>query len=220
MDMEQEARGTHAALLKELGIPDEDTRMARPPTAFEIAGAQINDQDTRGVAGNVVEFDGNLGLIIGAGGGSLTLFDAVRGVGRQARELLRDRRQPLGAQGGGADEARALEAGRREDRRDDERRLEHARRHHGARRHQGRASRRATTRRTRSPSSASPARGRKRARRSSSSTASSTSTARSRCTRRRGGRWRRCRGEEREVEGHPHLNPLPSRERRSEGGGA
>jgi len=30
------------------------------------------------VAGNVVEFDGNLGLVIGAGGGSLTLFDAVR----------------------------------------------------------------------------------------------------------------------------------------------
>ncbi len=81
MDMEQEARGAHAALLKDLGIPDEDTRMARPPTEFEIAGAQINDQDTRGVAGNVVEFDGNLGLIIGAGGGSLTLFDAVRSVG-------------------------------------------------------------------------------------------------------------------------------------------
>ncbi len=34
--------------------------------------------DHRGVAGNVVEFDGNLGLVIGAGGGSLTLFDAVR----------------------------------------------------------------------------------------------------------------------------------------------
>ena len=34
--------------------------------------------DHRGVAGNVVEFDGDLGLVIGAGGGSLTLFDAVR----------------------------------------------------------------------------------------------------------------------------------------------
>jgi succinyl-CoA synthetase beta subunit/citryl-CoA synthetase large subunit len=30
------------------------------------------------VAGNVTEFEGELGLIIGAGGGSLTLFDAVR----------------------------------------------------------------------------------------------------------------------------------------------
>src|SRR2546425_819798 len=31
-----------------------------------------------GVAGTVVEFDGDLGLVIGAGGGSLTLFDAIR----------------------------------------------------------------------------------------------------------------------------------------------
>ena len=37
--------------------------------------------DHRGVAGNVTEFDGNLGLVIGAGGGSLTLFDAVRAHG-------------------------------------------------------------------------------------------------------------------------------------------
>ena len=37
--------------------------------------------DHRGVAGNVTEFDGNLGLVIGAGGGSLTLFDAVRKYG-------------------------------------------------------------------------------------------------------------------------------------------
>ena len=33
------------------------------------------------MAGNVTEFDGNLGLVIGAGGGSLTLFDAVRKYG-------------------------------------------------------------------------------------------------------------------------------------------
>ena len=37
--------------------------------------------DHRGVAGNVTEFDGDLGLVIGAGGGSLTLFDAVRNHG-------------------------------------------------------------------------------------------------------------------------------------------
>ena len=81
MDMEAEARGTHRALLAELGIPDEDTRQARPPTPFEVAGAQVDAQDTRGVAGNVTEFSGNLGLVIGAGGGSLTLFDAVRAAG-------------------------------------------------------------------------------------------------------------------------------------------
>src|SRR4029453_15408154 len=77
-DLEAEARGKHAALLKELGIGDEETRQARPPTAFEIAGRKVNETDHRGVAGNVVEFDGNLGLVIGAGGGSLTFFDAGR----------------------------------------------------------------------------------------------------------------------------------------------
>jgi Succinyl-CoA synthetase, beta subunit len=37
--------------------------------------------DHRGVAGRVVEFDGNLGLVIGAGGGSLTIFDAIQKYG-------------------------------------------------------------------------------------------------------------------------------------------
>jgi succinyl-CoA synthetase beta subunit/citryl-CoA synthetase large subunit len=81
VDMEAEARGLHLALLEELGIQPEETRQARPPTAFEIRGAQVDASDHRGVAGNVVEFDGNLGLVIGAGGGSLTLFDAVRSQG-------------------------------------------------------------------------------------------------------------------------------------------
>jgi succinyl-CoA synthetase beta subunit/citryl-CoA synthetase large subunit len=76
--MEAEARGTHKALLAELGIGDDETRQARPPTAFELEAARMNAADHRGIAGNVVEFDGNLGLVIGAGGGSLTLFDAVR----------------------------------------------------------------------------------------------------------------------------------------------
>lgn len=78
VDMEAEARGEHAALLEELGIGPDETRLARPPTPFEIEGARLNAVDHRGVAGNLVEFDGDLGLVIGAGGGSLTLFDAVR----------------------------------------------------------------------------------------------------------------------------------------------
>ena len=78
VDMEAEARGRHGALLAELGIGEDETRQARPPTAFELEAARLNAVDHRGVAGNVVEFDGNLGLVIGAGGGSLTLFDAVR----------------------------------------------------------------------------------------------------------------------------------------------
>jgi len=78
VDMEAEARDIHKNLLAELGIKPEETRQARPPTEFEIKGAQVDASDHRGVAGNVVGFDGNLGLVIGAGGGSLTLFDAVR----------------------------------------------------------------------------------------------------------------------------------------------
>jgi len=78
VDMEAEARDSHKALLDELGIRPDETRQARPPTDFEVRGAQVDASDHRGVAGNVVEFDGNLGLVIGAGGGSLTLFDAVR----------------------------------------------------------------------------------------------------------------------------------------------
>jgi succinyl-CoA synthetase beta subunit len=78
VDMEAEARGSHEALLAEIGIGPDETRQARPPTDFEIAGAKVDASDHRGVAGNVVGFDGNLGLVIGAGGGSLTLFDAVR----------------------------------------------------------------------------------------------------------------------------------------------
>jgi succinyl-CoA synthetase beta subunit len=78
VDMEAEARDSHKKLLDELGIRPEETRQARPPTDFEIEGAKVDASDHRGVAGNVVGFDGNLGLVIGAGGGSLTLFDAVR----------------------------------------------------------------------------------------------------------------------------------------------
>lgn len=77
MDMENEARGRHKALLADLGVGDEETRAAREPTPLEIAAEENDAQDHRGIAGNLTEFDGNIGLIIGAGGGSLTLFDAV-----------------------------------------------------------------------------------------------------------------------------------------------
>src|ERR671915_1972670 len=81
MEMENEARPRQRALLKELGVRDEETRQAREATPFELAGEAVDAQDHRGVAGNVTEFDGDLGLVIGAGGGSLTLFDAVRAHG-------------------------------------------------------------------------------------------------------------------------------------------
>jgi succinyl-CoA synthetase beta subunit len=81
MEMENEARGRQKDLLDALGVSDEETRQAREATPFEIAGEAVDAQDHRGVAGNVTEFDGDLGLVIGAGGGSLTLFDAVRAHG-------------------------------------------------------------------------------------------------------------------------------------------
>jgi succinyl-CoA synthetase beta subunit/citryl-CoA synthetase large subunit len=81
MEMENEARGRQKDLLDALGVADEETRLAREPTPFELAGEEVDGADHRGVAGNVTEFDGDLGLVIGAGGGSLTLFDAVRAHG-------------------------------------------------------------------------------------------------------------------------------------------
>src|SRR5919198_2451010 len=94
VDLEAEARDKHAQLLAELGIGREETRQARPPTAFEIKGAEVDASDHRGVAGNVVEFDGDLGLVIGAGGGSLTLFDAIRRHGGRAAHNRGNRGQP------------------------------------------------------------------------------------------------------------------------------
>jgi succinyl-CoA synthetase beta subunit len=81
MEMENEARGRQRDLLDALGVGDDETRQAREPTPFELAGEEVDAQSHRGVAGNVTEFDGDLGLVIGAGGGSLTLFDAVRKYG-------------------------------------------------------------------------------------------------------------------------------------------
>jgi succinyl-CoA synthetase beta subunit/citryl-CoA synthetase large subunit len=78
IDMEEEARDQQKTLLEEFGISEDETRQGRPPTDFERRGAQVDAVDHRGVAGRVVEFDGDLGLVIGAGGGSLTIFDAIQ----------------------------------------------------------------------------------------------------------------------------------------------
>ncbi|HEV7943089.1 MAG TPA: ATP-grasp domain-containing protein [Solirubrobacteraceae bacterium] len=55
----------------------------RVPTAVERAAAEIDALDHRGVAGRLVEFDGDVALIIGGGGASLTVFDAIRDAGGQ-----------------------------------------------------------------------------------------------------------------------------------------
>src|SRR3712207_6599390 len=64
MDMENEARPRQQALLKALGIGDEETRQAREATPFELAGEEVDGMDHRGVAGNVTEVDGDLALVL------------------------------------------------------------------------------------------------------------------------------------------------------------
>jgi len=77
-DLEIEARHRQRPMLDELGFAKEDLRQVREPTAFELEGAKIDEEDIRGIISPIAEFDGNIGLVIGAGGGSLTLTDAVR----------------------------------------------------------------------------------------------------------------------------------------------
>src|SRR5215471_6624207 len=47
VDMEGDARDKHRKLLDELGIGKDETREARPPTEFEIKGAQVDASDHR-----------------------------------------------------------------------------------------------------------------------------------------------------------------------------
>jgi succinyl-CoA synthetase beta subunit len=83
MEIEEEAKPRQKALLEdELGIAPDDRREPYEPSEFERNVAAIDAADHRGVIqGRDHGFDGNLGLVIGAGGGSLTLTDAVRSQG-------------------------------------------------------------------------------------------------------------------------------------------
>jgi succinyl-CoA synthetase beta subunit len=82
MEMENEGKPRQRPLLEELGIGPEDTREPYEPSEFERRVKAIDAADHRGVVqGRDHGFDGNLGLVIGAGGGSLTLTDAVRSQG-------------------------------------------------------------------------------------------------------------------------------------------
>ena len=82
MEMEDEAKPRQRALLEELEIEAGDAREPYEPSDFERNVAAIDAADHRGVIqGKDHGFSGNLGLVIGAGGGSLTLTDAVRSQG-------------------------------------------------------------------------------------------------------------------------------------------
>jgi succinyl-CoA synthetase beta subunit/citryl-CoA synthetase large subunit len=82
MEMEDEAVGRHRELLTGIGVDLEEPRELYEPSAFERNVKAIDAADHRGVIqGKDHGFRGNLGLVIGAGGGSLTLTDAVRSQG-------------------------------------------------------------------------------------------------------------------------------------------
>ena len=82
MEMEDEAVGRRRKVLGELGIDTAEPRELYEPSEFERNVKAIDAADHRGVIqGKDHGFDGNLGLVIGAGGGSLTLTDAVRSQG-------------------------------------------------------------------------------------------------------------------------------------------
>ncbi len=55
--------------------------LANNRTAFENRAIEIDQADHRGVAGRLIPFDGNIGLLIGGGGASLTTMDAVLDAG-------------------------------------------------------------------------------------------------------------------------------------------
>lgn len=55
--------------------------IASRQTDFERKAVEIDSTDHRGVAGRLVAFDGDLGLLIGGGGASLTILDAVLDAG-------------------------------------------------------------------------------------------------------------------------------------------
>jgi succinyl-CoA synthetase beta subunit/citryl-CoA synthetase large subunit len=76
IDLEDEAMSRHPDLESSWGIVHRPSQ-TRPPTPFEEGAARIDASDHRGVAGRMVEFDGDLGLLIGGGGASLTVFDAI-----------------------------------------------------------------------------------------------------------------------------------------------
>jgi succinyl-CoA synthetase beta subunit len=83
MEMEDEAMGRQRKVLESIGIgAEEGIREGHEPTPFEAIVKQIDSADHRGVIqGKDTGFHGNIGLVIGAGGGSLTLTDAVRSQG-------------------------------------------------------------------------------------------------------------------------------------------
>lgn len=78
LELDDDAAFRQADLWQQLPL---STRMADRRTDFEREAARIDRADHRGVAGRLVPFDGDLGLLIGGGGASLTTMDALLNAG-------------------------------------------------------------------------------------------------------------------------------------------
>ncbi len=78
IEIDDDALFRHRALVSRFGLAG---RGERARTPLEQRAAEIDGADHRGVAGRVVEFDGDLALLIGGGGASLTTFDAILDAG-------------------------------------------------------------------------------------------------------------------------------------------
>lgn len=76
LEIDDDAAGRQSKMVDQFGHSGRGAG-DRSPTPLESAAERIDAMDHRGVAGRLVEFDGNLGLLIGGGGASLTVFDAV-----------------------------------------------------------------------------------------------------------------------------------------------
>jgi succinyl-CoA synthetase beta subunit len=80
VELDGDAVARHAALVERFGLRERGDG-GRAPTDTERAARQIDALDHRGVAGRLVELDGDLALIVGGGGASLTVIDAIRDAG-------------------------------------------------------------------------------------------------------------------------------------------
>jgi succinyl-CoA synthetase beta subunit len=80
IELDGDALPRHRDLVQRFSL-GERSDGARRPTQAEHAAAQIDALDHRGVAGRLVELDGDIALIIGGGGASLTVLDAIDDAG-------------------------------------------------------------------------------------------------------------------------------------------
>ncbi len=78
LEMDDDAAYRQQELLTRLPL---SAKLSDTRSEFERAAARIDSADHRGVAGRLIGFDGNLGLLIGGGGASLTAMDAILDAG-------------------------------------------------------------------------------------------------------------------------------------------